>query len=421
MASNGNDNDINFDAMLHQHIKNSGAANVAVCDRFDPDTANAYLERAMSQTALSAYETHLADCTICRRHIVELARLMPQVETTTVEAHAPDNFTVKTLAGWRQWFSGWRLGAIAGLGVATAALILFFANVQFSPKQDAVAVANKTTETSTPLPIESSQPFKDQIPAQPAPSKAETAQPRLGASPADVAKLTEMAAKKSAESNFKIDGTAAESIAAAPPPPAAAAAPGVVAAPKREEAANNLGQTQNQISATEWQRATPTPTPRGPAVNQMQVDRALVMKKTQAKEEKAESDKKDAPAAAGRIPEPTAVSADSVRDERAKEKEKRAEPVMEKAKPAAAKARAIALAKPADIPTRSVAGKEFRLVNGIWTDTNYNSSGNEPLIKVKFNSDEYKRILAAAPGLKPYFEMQSVIVVWQGKAYRVEK
>ncbi|HEY6402076.1 MAG TPA: zf-HC2 domain-containing protein, partial [Blastocatellia bacterium] len=94
-----------FETMLRRRLR-SGAAPVAACAGFDPDAASAYLEGAVGGSHRAGYESHLAGCVTCRRHLIELARLAqcePLAEVQPVSA--PDRIPVwgrlkETVAAW---------------------------------------------------------------------------------------------------------------------------------------------------------------------------------------------------------------------------------------------------------------------------------------------------------------------------------
>src|SRR5215471_3175039 len=45
------------------------------CTEFDPDQANAYIERRLTGSLRSQYEQHLSECTGCRKNVIALIRL----------------------------------------------------------------------------------------------------------------------------------------------------------------------------------------------------------------------------------------------------------------------------------------------------------------------------------------------------------
>ena len=62
--------------------------------------------------------------------------------------------------------------------------------------------------------------------------------------------------------------------------------------------------------------------------------------------------------------------------------------------------------------------KTFYLKGGVWTDSEYRDGG--PVTEVKFNSDEFYRLLADKPGLAKYIAVSSkLVVVFGGVAYRI--
>src|SRR5262245_4107557 len=118
--------------MLRRHLK-SGGAPVAPCAGFDFEAASAYLEDALGQSHRADYESHLAGCVTCRRHLIELSRLAqtaPRAETQPVTVVGQTPARVR----WREvvtgWFdlSSWNLKwQIAGaMGAAFAILIAAF-------------------------------------------------------------------------------------------------------------------------------------------------------------------------------------------------------------------------------------------------------------------------------------------------------
>lgn len=78
-----------------------------------------------------------------------------------------------------------------------------------------------------------------------------------------------------------------------------------------------------------------------------------------------------------------------------------------------------AIAAPDSI-LRQVAGKTFYLIDDIWTDSLFNENAKLPVLNLKFGSDEYFNLIGREPKLADYFALgQRVVVVWEGKVYRV--
>src|SRR5262245_52630608 len=112
--------------MLRRHLR-SGAAPVAACAGFDLDAASEYLEGALDEWRRASYESHLAGCAICRRHLIELARLAqaaPGFETRP--AATPDRIPAwdrwkEVVAGWfdlSTWNLKWKIAGASGVAFA---------------------------------------------------------------------------------------------------------------------------------------------------------------------------------------------------------------------------------------------------------------------------------------------------------------
>ncbi len=398
MNTNSNNLEPEFDALLKAHLKTHAVT--TQCEGFDFDTASAYLEQMLQAKASNLYEEHLAACASCRNQIVELSHLMPASTETILSLVVPP-----IPAKWQAWFSGWKLGMIAGLGTATAAVLLFMV-VVMQRDEKLVATAPLKSETVAPMPsvaendsiveLKESDKRDSAKAADPAPSVLASA-----SAPAVIAKAAEISeAKKSSP----LDEVAAKPNA---PPSANGFAVDGASAEAGKDVAQNLppGQLQNN----QWQqRALPT----GPSANQNQM-------------QNVELRRAEAPA-----PKPAARA---VADSAAKLEERQAEKIQEKAKKEGVEtekrerddkadksaASGVSVGRAAKTaPLKMVAGKSFRFENGRWIDTELKTGMSE--LRLKRDSDEYKKTLRDSPGLKPYFDLKTVTVVWQGKAYRLE-
>ncbi|MGE0886363.1 MAG: VIT domain-containing protein [Blastocatellales bacterium] len=70
---------------------------------------------------------------------------------------------------------------------------------------------------------------------------------------------------------------------------------------------------------------------------------------------------------------------------------------------------------------RQASGKTFYLRDGVWTDSEFKADGNLPIFTLKFASDEYFDLIANEPRLADIFSLgERVVVIWEGKVYRVE-
>jgi Putative zinc-finger len=147
---------VEFETMLRRHLR-SGAAPVAACAGFDLDAASAYLEGALGGPHLASYESHLAGCAICRRHLIELARLAQTAPSFEAQPAAepiriPARDRLKeTVASWFD-LSAWNLKwQIAGaIGVAFAILIAALgAQSLYHASNRSVLVSSEASQTSS--------------------------------------------------------------------------------------------------------------------------------------------------------------------------------------------------------------------------------------------------------------------------------
>ena len=395
--TNSNNLEPEFDALLKVHINTHNA--VTECAGFDFDTASAYLEHTLQSKASALYEDHLAGCASCRNQVVELSRLMP-AEPVVASAVPPIR------AKWSEWFSGWKLGMIAGLGTATAAILLF-AMVTMQPKELSIAKSNEVATPSIAEPLVDETLAKVKEVAKPDAAKTSNPAPSasvMAATPAAQGDAGKAVAPEMevAKKSVQLDGVSAtEGLAKSTPAPVVIA-PSVVTAESKDAALQNL--PQGQVQNSQWlPRALPTPTPHGPSFNQNQMQNNQIVITEASPKPMAKSEERQAEQVKERAKQKVADAEKRERDDRAEKA----------AVPASSVGRAAKAA-----PLKNVAGKNFSFENNRWMDTQLTSG--MPEIRLKRNSDEYKKVLKDIPELKQYFELKTVTVAWQGKAYRVE-
>lgn len=71
--------------------------------------------------------------------------------------------------------------------------------------------------------------------------------------------------------------------------------------------------------------------------------------------------------------------------------------------------------------TKKLYGKTFKFINDGWMDQDfdYDKAGWRGVIKLRADTDEYKRVLSEEPGLKEFFKLGKVTVIWSNKVYKV--
>src|SRR5262249_30659402 len=71
--------------------------------------------------------------------------------------------------------------------------------------------------------------------------------------------------------------------------------------------------------------------------------------------------------------------------------------------------------------TRRVRDKTFRFTRGVWIDASYDPDDKLPVVELTSESREFEQVLAKEPGLKPFFDLGPVTLVWHGIVYQVKR
>src|SRR5215216_3825415 len=64
-----------IDNLLRAHAARAAGGPPPLCREFDPDLANAFIERSLTASERGRYEQHLSLCASCRKSVVALARM----------------------------------------------------------------------------------------------------------------------------------------------------------------------------------------------------------------------------------------------------------------------------------------------------------------------------------------------------------
>ncbi len=68
---------------------------------------------------------------------------------------------------------------------------------------------------------------------------------------------------------------------------------------------------------------------------------------------------------------------------------------------------------------RRVDGKTFYLRDEVWTDSDFKPDSHLPEIILSFGSDDYFALLKQKPRLANFFALGRVLVVFEGRVYKV--
>lgn len=423
-----------FEAALRRHLRQVNGTGQD-CQEFDPELVSAYIESALSAKARARYETHLADCVSCRRHVVAMYRLVPEAELAVPMLTQPVSSDVMTerpgwLAGLSRWFdfSAWRWNTAALAGACAVVLLALALPLVWQQwRGGEMQVASTQPEPSSQMPVsEATPPIPDLTSAD---SSAEGQRPIPGA-----------------QAKSDATGNTGNTAAVIPTPDVT---PSVV-----NGNLSSLPQNGRQVLPLELRSGnaaslrqampqqgmivsdgSPQPAPAPVAKTEVaggqgqnfkaadQVERrdAADLAATSEAREKVRAEAKDEAATQSGnppglyLPRPTPPPRGSVAY---KEPEKEAD--------ARGRATSVAgsglAAQPRFGLTQKVGSKTFRSSKGVWQDTSFDPKEKWPVIRLRRGSDEYEQTITDIPSLRQFFNTLTgpVVVLWQGTVYDVK-
>ena len=406
MALEQHNTALDFETMLRRHLSRGGSV-VEACMGFDADTANAYLENALGASARSNYDSHLAGCPSCRRHVIELSRLMqlPLPNSQPIPVVSPSIWShwKSVVAEWGEWLglSNWQQGwATAG---AAAAILIGVVSIQLWRQQ-----ANQS-EAQSPIVAGKAG---EQIP-QPSPTESIVAQ------------------------NFVANESDRQSALKSVPRPDAS--PMVIGGQNMTSngnlfAGNSLTERVGQPFSVTIPPLPPQVQPGSTALISSTIDRSKMAAPVAMTV--ADSTAPAPPAAEIERSENVVVSqiGPSPSDNPMAKKPK--EPKGDKASPSVFDKAFSFLPTRKSADARKLEEKEiepdapkllairrrdkvFNYQSGFWVDSAYKPEMAWRVTKVVLGSEEYKQLLATEPLLKEYFASGQAIVIWKDKIYKV--
>jgi hypothetical protein len=351
----------------------------------DPDELSAYAENVLPPAARAKYTEHLVDCTTCRRIVADLT---PSTVLVSKKEEA-------TVSGIREFFSKLAAPSFLRYAVPSLAAVLILAmgffvfNRQSQMNQLKEMVAQnesqpKTTATQEPgqAPVNKTYTGVTQNDQATAPTAKAPAKPTVAVARPESTPAAPTAAEDrvQAESEKRLEVARADAArqAAAEPPPAPKVASNVV------EGDRELAKSKGAVDKKEVAESRP------------------------AKEEVRKLDDYDAAergskaqpapqARRARMPTTAGVSAGAAERDKQSKDESTSNYASE---------------------TRRVAGRDFRKVNGVWTDTAYDGRDTTNLSR---GSEQFRSLVADEPSLRTIAEQLDgqIVVVWKGRAYRI--
>ncbi|MFY9572864.1 MAG: hypothetical protein WAV20_15795 [Blastocatellia bacterium] len=382
------------------------------CLEFDPDLANAYIERSLPEAVRSRYEGHLSECAACRSNVVGLTRLA-QSDVSSSISPAIRQPRPTLFAGAKQMLGTlsppqWAMAAVAVIVLAIS-IPLVLSPLGLSSRND----KQLAKQVSEPAGV-----------AAPAP---ETAVAPTTATPAAHIATSEPDRKNLLGSTRQQEKRETETVAGGSQLTARnAGVPGGVAG------------SSDQSGKLEAKTAPPPEETRSEGQPSKQPAQAPPtaeshFAKNDLDKARQQQDKETAQAAAeakpGRADEP-----------REKEKDAKGEDVA--APPPAASTSELARGRgaskrsPAKLslrdnggnesvrpPEKRVNGKKFFWKDNTWTDKDFDPDKDLPVVTIIRDSNVYKEELGKRSGLKSYVNgftpTDRAIIVYKGRVYKL--
>ena len=424
-------NDKAFDNLLRSHFGRP-ADSAFACSGFDPDLANAYIERGLAGVERARYERHLSDCAGCRTSVVALARMADADSITTALPNVARD------SGLRE--SGWLSSLKTGLwviasprwAIVATALVVISISMPLLWRGGAPRVAQdkQIVESDKDRLDDSTHSPSASFDKQSAESRAGVGEPAPQIAAGNRPSEREPARRETVAEGFTSKGDIATTAGAATQPP--------TETPERKSSENGQLAADRDDSRLKENTTEKVPAAAAPLASvQTKTEENAKISKDGALRLPAE----DESSAKVRTLKPGTVDAgpktELEKDRFAAITPKDSEAPKPKAKPenetrgslaVGARSRALVgeTARPdrAHTPERKVGKKTFWLTRGIWTDSDYNSDQRLPVVTVVRDSDVYNEMLEKNNSkLKALFKAftgtESVIIVFKSTVYSV--
>ena len=460
-----------FEKMLRRHLQRGGAV-VAPCAGFDAEAANAYLEHALLPSSTQSFETHLAGCIGCRRHITALTRLNAELAPPPVIAVTPQVSSPNVEPLWQRWAAqagawwndlswNWGLagaGAMASVLLATMALYGWQQRTMNQPAAMPAMAALNSNAAQPPAQASVGDSTVESIAlreeaaamASPAssvmsPSASANVQGSLvkneAAAPITTASLPNLGEAKPHLSSESL------ALTAAPVAPARVidASEEVIALRGDKVSApvvllpngsDFFGNRQNGMQGTPVgfnQLGGVTPKqlysfePPAP-LNSLNLVRdqlerqsnlaEIVTPESRRQLARADAEKDKGAKAAKSEPGRARAVLNTLLAQRNALSFAAKQPGADAPTKEAEKTTDVPLVKPL---TKRVNGHTFYFERGYWIDENYKSDTTLPLVKLTRGTQRYQQVLIENPTLEEFFQLGQIIVLWKGKVYEVRK
>jgi hypothetical protein len=357
----------------------------------DADELNSYVANALPAAARARYTEHLADCSSCRKLVVQLSAAqgpLPVPQPASVVAPSGLKSFLASL------FSPMVLRyAVPALGLIVIAAVGIFVLRPENENSNVAQLRDGETRPATEIAAPNQQP---------------TAMP----------------------------ATASDSPSVASPGREAAQNGPVVAPVTKETPQKLAAEPSDQSASAAGTSAAPAPAAPKVATVQNEPPRATVDESQAEKKEKPATDKAVNVTAAGEtikrdydkregVAVTVAPGATARQDVQVSAAQRSAKPMGGadtgglKRAPAESRSREESKDDGRASETRSVAGRSFRKSAGVWIDSAYDSS--KAITSVARGSEQYRALVADEPSIKTIADELDgqIVVVWKGRTYRI--
>jgi hypothetical protein len=435
--------------MLRRHLR-SGAAPVSACAGFDLDAASSYLEGALGGPHLASYESHLAGCAICRRHLIELARLAQTAPSFEAQPAAkpvriPTWDRLKgAVAGWfdlSTWNLKWQIAGATGGAFAILIAALGAHSLYRASNQTARVFSEASPNSQIALAGQVDQPLQSPTPdpstlglaavaeesyaIQSAQSRAPVPAPDVGLK-ANAPYITVPARVES----LPLPVNQPSEAPVAPKPGGVEALQSLPTQPQTFIPMNDPSRGGESVLngfRGDSRRSSTIETAQGPR-DLLRFQPSLIERRPESRPKPTPEKQRSKLALLPEIkvwslPEivKRAIAPFSKSDSDTES--------VRKARPDKQEASDNAPPKPMQIMIRDkifcfekCKGPDLEKIRGMWIDREYDFEKQKwNLWTLKSGSEEYKQVLADEPLLKEFFDHGPILIVWKNRVYKVLK
>jgi hypothetical protein len=375
--------DNTFESLLRRvATRNGGEVLPENAAHLDADSISAFAENALPDTTRARFAAHLADCSNCRQILVNFVSIQESEESEVTETKAAS-------AGqptWSERFTRWF--ALPNLGYAAAALtVLFvgvFAFVALQSRQEKQIPQVAQIEIEDEVKAEQKRRRERTPPVQPEPTVESTPEILQDVATnfaelenANVAENTNQDAEQSPNQGLppSVRATRGQQSNSGE---IARKEPVAVKESTRSTSVSNANAAGTAVSTS------PAPTPTAAAKSSPEKTVALAAAPPNSSD------------AQKRTTDQGQETAESLN-------------LRNQTNPAGSTPK-----KP--IAARTIGNRVFQNLDGVWRDNAYSG---QTTVMVTRGSDEYKKLDGGLRSIADSFRGETVIIVWQGKAYRI--